>query len=258
MSTANVTRQRDGAVLRIGFDRPERRNAITVAMYVALADALADAAADPDIKVVLLHGRPEVFSAGNDLADFLDNPPSGEDTPTYRFLTTLSSFPKPLLAAVTGPAIGIGTTMLMHCELVCAAEDATFSLPFVKLGICPEAGSTVLLPALAGYARAAELLLFGEPFDARKAEAVGLVNHVLPAGEVLEFAVGRAQALAQLPLSSLLETKRLMRAPLAAQAARAIADESATFMRMLKEPAARQAMAAFLQKRAPQAPSRGS
>ena len=254
-AAAHVTRQRDGAVLRIGFDRPERRNAITVAMYLAVAEALTEAAADPGIKVVLLHGRPEVFSAGNDLGDFLANPPSGRDTPTYRFLTTLSTFPKPLLAAVSGHAIGIGTTMLMHCELVCAAEDATFALPFVKLGICPEAGSTVLLPALAGYARAAELLLFGEPFDARKAEAVGLVNHVLPAAEVLEFASGRARALAQLPLSSLLETKRLMRAPLAPQVARAIEDESATFMRMLKEPAAREAMAAFLEKRAPRSES---
>ena len=249
MSSDNVTRQRDGAVLRIGFDRPERRNAITVAMYVAFADALAQASADPEIKVVLLHGRPEVFCAGNDLADFLDNPPSGQDSPTYRLLTTLSTFPKPLVAAVNGPAVGIGTTMLMHCELVCAAQDATFSLPFVKLGICPEAGSTVLLPALAGYARAAELLLFGEPFDARKAEAVGLVNHVLPAGEVLDFAIDRAQALARLPLSSLLETKRLLRAPLAGQVARAIEDESATFMRMLREPAAREAMSAFLRKR---------
>ncbi len=250
-SVSHITRQLDGAVLRVGFDRPERRNAITVAMYAALADALTGAAGDPGIKVVLLHGRPEVFSAGNDVGDFLADPPSGKDSPTYRFLTTLGTFPKPLIAAVTGAAIGIGTTMLMHCELVCAAEDATFSLPFVKLGICPEAGSTVLLPALAGYARAAELLLFGEPFDARKAEAVGLVNHVLPAAEVLDFAAARARALARLPLSSLLETKRLMRAPLAAQVARAIDDESATFMRMLKEPAAREAMAAFMQKRAP-------
>ncbi len=247
----NIILRRDGAVLRIGFERPERRNAITLAMYAGIADALTDAAADPEIKVVLLHGRPEVFTAGNDLGDFLDNPPPGQDSPTYRFLCTLSTFPKPLLAAVTGHAIGIGTTMLMHCDLVCAADDARFSLPFVNLGICPEAASSVLLPALAGYARAAELLLFGEPFDARKAESVGLVNHVLPAGEVLEFTAGRARVLAQRPLSSLLETKRLMRAPLAAQVARAIDDESATFMRMLKEPAAREAMAAFMQKRAP-------
>jgi len=251
-ATGHVIRQRDGAVLRVGFDRPERRNAITVAMYSTLTDALAEAAEDSDIKVVLLHGRPEVFSAGNDIGDFLADPPAGKDTPTYRFLTALSTFPKPMIAAVNGAAIGIGATMLMHCELVCAAEDATFSLPFVKLGICPEAASTVLLPALAGYARAAELLLFGEPFDARKAEAVGLVNHVLPSAEVLEFAADRAQALARLPLSSLLQTKRLMRAPLAAQVAHAIEDESATFMRMLREPAAREAMAAFLQKRAAQ------
>ena len=135
----NIILQRDGAVLRIGFDRPERRNAITLAMYAEVADALTDAAADQAIKVVLLHGRPEVFTAGNDLGDFLDNPPSGQDSPTYRFLSTLSTFPKPLLAAVTGHAIGIGTTMLMHCDLVCAADDARFSLPFVNLGICPEA-----------------------------------------------------------------------------------------------------------------------
>jgi enoyl-CoA hydratase/carnithine racemase len=255
MAMDHITRQRDGAVLRIGFDRPERRNAISAAMYAALADAFAEAAADPSIKVVLLHGRPEVFTAGNDLSDFLENPPSGQDTPVYRFLSTLSSFPKPLLAAVTGHAIGIGTTMLMHCELVFAAEDARFSLPFVNLGICPEAGSSVLLPALAGYARAAELLLFGEPFDAQQAAAAGIVNRVLPAGEVLDFAAARARELAQRPLASLLETKRLMRAPLAAQLARAIEDESATFMRLLREPAAREAMAAFMQKRAPRAGS---
>ncbi len=175
-----IRQVRQGAVLQLGFDRVDRRNAITSAMYDALADGLEFAAATPEIRVVLLHGHLSVFTAGNDLADFLNNPPGGEDTAVFRFLGAISRFPKPLIAAVNGPAVGIGTTMLLHCDLVYAGEAASFSLPFTNLGICPEAGSSVLLPALAGYARAAEKLLFGEPFDVSEAREMGLVNKVLP------------------------------------------------------------------------------
>ena len=246
-----ITRLRQGAVLQLGFDRAERKNAITARMYAALADGLDFAAGSPAIRVVVLHGHPDIFTAGNDLGDFLSNPPSGEDAPVHRFLATISRFPKPLIAAVTGPAIGVGTTLLLHCDLVYAADNAQFSLPFASLGLCPEAGSSVLLPALAGYARAAEKLLFGEPFDAGEAREMGLVNKVLPRAQVLGFALERAQALAQRPVSSLLQTKRLMRAPLAAPVTTAMADESATFRRMLTEPAAREAFSAFMQKRKP-------
>jgi enoyl-CoA hydratase/carnithine racemase len=168
-----------------------------------------------------------------------------------RFLGAIVAFPKPLVAAVNGPAVGVGTTMLLHCDLVYAGDDAQFSLPFASLGLCPEGGSSVLLPALAGYARAAEKLLLGEPFDAHEAREMGLVNKVLPAAQVLDFTLERARALARQPTASLLQTKRLLRAPLAAQVAQAMSDEGATFRRMLTEPAAREAFSAFLAKRKP-------
>ena len=248
---AGIVQVRNGAVLQIGFNRPERRNAITAAMYSGLADGLRQAADDPATKVVVLHGTPLAFTAGNDLGDFLNNPPASDDAPVMRFLGAIVAFPKPLVAAVNGPAVGVGTTMLLHCDLVYAGDEAQFSLPFASLGLCPEGGSSVLLPALAGYARAAEKLLLGEPFDANEAREMGLVNKVMPAAQVLEFALARAQLLARQPTASLLETKRLLRAPLAAQVAQAVKDEGATFRRMLTEPAAREAFSAFLEKRKP-------
>ncbi len=241
----------EGAVLRLGFARPERKNAITAAMYAALADGLEQAAVSPGIRVVVLHGDAATFTAGNDLGDFLANPPRGEEAPVHRFLQVLSRFPKPLIGAVCGAAVGVGTTMLLHCDLVYAGDNASFSLPFASLGLCPEAASSLLLPALAGHARAAEMLMFGEPFDAAQAREIGLVNRVLPAAEVLPFAIERAGRLARQPVASLIETKRLLRAPLAAAVARAMADEGATFARMVTEPAAREAFSAFLQKRKP-------
>jgi enoyl-CoA hydratase/carnithine racemase len=247
----SIRQTRQGPVLQLAFDRADRRNAITTQMYSALVDGLALAAESEEIGVVVLHGDGELFTAGNDLNDFLKNPPSAEDSPVLRFLGAISSFPKPLIAAVNGVAIGVGTTMLLHCDLVYAGEQAQFSLPFASLGLCPEAGSSLLLPALAGYARAAEKLLFGEPFGAEEARDMGLVNKVLPADEVLGYALQRAQVLARQPASSLLHTKRLMRAPFAAQLRAAMADEGATFRRMLTEPAAREAFSAFLQKRKP-------
>ena len=246
-----IVQARSGAVLQLGFHRPERRNAITAAMYSALAEGLRQAAADPATKVVVLHGTPQAFTAGNDLGDFLNNPPAGDDAPVMRFLGAIVAFPKPLVAAVNGPAVGVGTTMLLHCDLVYAGDEAQFSLPFASLGLCPEGGSSMLLPALAGYARAAEKLLLGEPFDAQEAREMGLVNKVLPSAQVLEFALARAQLLARQPVASLLETKRLLRAPLAAQVAQAMKDEGASFRRMLTEPAAREAFSAFLEKRKP-------
>jgi enoyl-CoA hydratase/carnithine racemase len=249
--TDEITRAQVGAVLQLGFNRPARRNAITARMYGLLADGLEQAASEPDVKVVVLHGDADIFTAGNDLGDFLRNPPAGADSPVMRFLGAIAQFPKPLIAAVNGAAIGVGTTMLLHCDLVYAGEDAQFSLPFARLGLCPEAGSSFLLPALAGYARAAEKLLFGEPFDVKEATEMGLVNKVLPAAQVLAHALERAQALSRLPSASLLQTKRLMRAPRAAPVHAAMVDEGQTFRRMLTEPAAKEAFEAFLQKRKP-------
>ena len=159
-------------VMTITFNRPDKKNSITAAMYAAMADALAQAKEQDAVRVVVFQGNETIFSAGNDIADFLEKPPSGQDAPVYRFLHGIAAFPKPIVAAVCGPAVGIGTTMLMHCDLVYAGDNAAFSLPFVNLGLCPEAASSLLVPQMLGYHRAAEALLLGEPFMAEAAQEV--------------------------------------------------------------------------------------
>jgi enoyl-CoA hydratase/carnithine racemase len=243
--------ERDGAVLVLRFERLERKNALTAQMYADLADALEQAATDPQTRVVVMAGDESTFTAGNDLGDFLANPPHDPDAPVFRFLRQLASFPKPLIAAVCGPAVGVGTTLLLHCDLVYAGDNAQFILPFVNLGVCPEAASTLLLPALAGYLRASEKLLLGEPFDAAEAREMGLVNRVMAPAEVEPFARAQAAKLAAKPLASVLETKRLMKRPVQALIAETMAEEGAVFSRMLTEPAAREAFMAFMQKRKP-------
>lgn len=233
----------------IRFSRIERKNAITAAMYASLADGLLQAGADPGVRVAVITGHETAFTAGNDLADFLDDPPSTDDAPVFRFLRAVSEFPKPLIASVCGPAIGVGTTMLLHCDLVYAGENATFSLPFVHLGLCPEAASSLLLPATVGYQRAAEKLLLGEPFGAAEAREMGLVNRVLPPGEVEAYAMAQAARLATRPTSSLLATKALMKSGQADAVRERMVEEGVRFSRMLHEPAAREAFSAFLEKR---------
>lgn len=240
-----------GAVRAIGFDRAERRNAITAEMYAMLANALEDASRTEGVKVVVIHGHEGVFTAGNDLEDFLNDPPTGDAAPVFRFLKTLATFRLPVIAAVSGPAVGVGTTLLLHCDLVYAADTARFSLPFANLGLCPEAASSYLLPMLAGYPRAAEKLLFGEPFGPEEALSMGLINEIQPADKVLPHALARAAALAERPLVSLMQTKALMKAPFKAGIDRALRDEGVAFGRMLAEPAAREAFTAFLAKRKP-------
>ena len=241
----------DGAVTTLSFDRPDRKNAITADMYGRLADGLTAAAADASVRVAVIGGDETVFTAGNDLGDFIDNPPHGADSPVFRFLQAISAFPKPLIAAVCGPAVGVGTTLLLHCDLVYAGDNARFALPFVNLGLCPEAASSLLLPRLAGHARAAEKLLFGEPFGAPEALAMGIVNKILPPADVAAFAGERARELAAKPISALLTTKALMKQSIAPQVAAVMAEEGGHFRRMLGEPAAREAFAAFMQKRKP-------
>lgn len=231
------------------FARPERRNAITAAMYAALADALEHAAEDAQVRVLVVTGGENAFTAGNDLSDFLNEPPTKDDAPVFRFLRAIASFPKPLVASVCGPAIGVGTTMLLHCDLVYAGENATLSLPFVHLGLCPEAASSLLLPAAVGYQRAAEKLLLGEPFGAVEAREIGIVNRVLPVGEVEAFALAQATKLATRPLSSLLATKQLMKSGVGEAVRERMVEEGRHFARMLGEPAAREAFSAFLEKR---------
>ncbi|MBP6617360.1 MAG: enoyl-CoA hydratase, partial [Burkholderiaceae bacterium] len=231
----------EAGVTTITLNRVDKKNSITAAMYATMADALDQAQADAAVRVVLLQGDVTIFSAGNDIGDFLNKPPAGEQSPVFRFLHGIAAFPKPIVAAVCGPAVGIGTTMLLHCDLVYAGDNAAFSLPFVNLGLCPEAASSLLLPQMFGYHRAAEALLLGEPFMAEAALEIGLVNRIVPPTEVNAMAQTQARKLAAKPLTSLVETKRLMKKGQAVQVAQQMDEEGAVFGRMLREPAAREA-----------------
>ena len=250
-ATQDILVHTEAGVTTLTLNRVDKKNSLTSAMYSALADALEQAQADSAVRTVLLQGDVAVFSAGNDIADFLAHPPTDQSSPVYRFLRTLAAFPKPLVAAVCGPAVGIGTTMLLHCDLVYAGDNAAFSLPFVNLGLCPEAASSLLVPRLLGYHRAAEALLLGEPFFAEAALEVGLVNRVVPPTECNAIAQAQARKLAAKPLASLLATKRLMKQGLVEPVLQRLGEEGAIFARMLTEPAAREAFTAFMQKRKP-------
>ena len=237
--------------MEIAFNRPQKKNALTAAMYLAAANALREAEKDDGVRAVLFRGEGDSFCAGNDLEDFAANPPVEEDAPVFRFLDTASRATKPFVAAVHGSAVGIGTTLLLHCELVYAAHDARFALPFTRLGLVPEFASSYLLPLIAGYHRAAELLLLGEPFDAAKADAAGFITRALPAGEVLGAAREAARALAALPPKSVQRTKALMRGAHAAAVQARMKAEIDEFRPMLFEPAARAALERFLARRKP-------
>lgn len=241
----------EDGVTTLTFNRPDKKNSITAAMYATLADALAAAEADPAVRCVVFQGHEAIFSAGNDIADFLNAPPATQDSPVFRFLRGIALFPKPVIAAVCGPAVGIGTTLLFHCDLVYAGDNAAFSMPFANLGLCPEAASSLLVPQMLGYHRAAEALLLGEPFMAEAALEVGLVNRVLPPLEAAGYAQAVAHKLAAKPLSSLIETKRLMKKGQTEQVLAQMAEEGASFGRMLREPAAKEAFTAFMERRKP-------
>jgi enoyl-CoA hydratase/carnithine racemase len=241
----------DAGVCTITLNRAAKKNSITAAMYQSMADALAAAKDDANVRVVVFQGHETVFSAGNDIADFLNNPPATQNSPVFQFLHSIAAFPKPVIAAVCGPAVGIGTTLLFHCDLVYTGDNATFSMPFVNLGLCPEAASSLLVPQMMGYHRAAEALLLGEPFMAEAALEVGFVNRVLPPLEANNYAQSTARKLAAKPISALIETKRLLKKHNAPAVLQVMADESASFGRMLKEPAAREAFGAFMEKRKP-------
>lgn len=248
---SDILQHAEAGVMTLTLNRVERKNSITSDMYGALAEGLARAEQDPSVRVVLIQGHETVFSAGNDIGDFLNKPPAGEDSPVFRFLHGIARFPKPLLAAVCGPAVGVGTTMLFHCDLVYAGDNAAFSMPFVNLGLCPEAASSLLVPQMLGYHRAAEALMLGEPFFAEAAMEVGLVNRVLPPTEVNGYANAQARKLAAKPITSLVETKRLMKKGQHAAVLQQMADEGATFRQLLTAPAAKEAFTAFMEKRRP-------
>lgn len=247
----DISTNKANGIFTIEFNRPEKKNAITAAMYQSMADGLIQAGADNDVRVILFCGKPEIFTAGNDLEDFLKNPPNNNDSPVYQFMAALSRTTKPVVAAVSGAAVGIGTTLLLHCDLVYAADNAKFSMPFSQLGLCPEFSSSLLLPQLAGYQRAAEKLMLGEPFLADEALAMGLVSKVLPLADLLSFASAQAAKLAALPASSIRATKRLMKAGHTAAVEAKMIEESKQFGEMLTAPEAKEAFTAFFQKRKP-------
>jgi enoyl-CoA hydratase/carnithine racemase len=247
---SDILTHTDAGVMTITFNRLDKKNSITSSMYATMAEALAQAATDPAVRVVVFQGHESIFSAGNDIGDFLNQPPTTQESPVFRFLRGIATFEKPLLAAVAGPAVGIGTTMLFHCDLVYAGDNAAFSMPFVNLGLCPEAASSLLAPRMFGYHRAAEALLMGEPFFAEAAQEVGLVNRVVPPTEVNGYAQAQARKLAGKPLSSLIETKRLMKGDTQAVLQK-MDEEGKSFGRMLREPAAKEAFGAFMEKRKP-------
>jgi len=255
--TTHILERLENGVLTLTFNRLERKNAITTAMYTALAEALERANDDPAVRVVVLEGHETVFCSGNDIADFsnsqkgANNSRGGTESPGFRFLRAIATLTKPMIAAVCGPAIGIGTTMLFHCDLVYAGDNAVFSMPFVNLGLCPEGCSSLLVPRLFGHQHAAAALMLGEPFSAADAFARGLVNRIVPPAECNALAQTQARSLAAKPQASLLATKRLMKGEEQKRVLAHIATEGTEFVRLLAGPAAREAMTAFLEKRAP-------
>jgi len=243
-------RVEDGvATLRIS--RPDKKNALTQAMYVSLAERLDQAAADAAVRAVLLTGEEEIFSAGNDLQEFIDNPPTSADSPVLRFMLTLARFEKPVVAAVSGHAVGIGVTMLLHCDLVYVAAGSRLSMPFVSLGLVPEFASSLLLPLWAGHVRAADKLLLGTPLSADDAVEFGIANAVLPREQLLGFALETARRFNGLPPEGVRETKRLMKRAQARLVEEAILEEARAFGARLGGAEVREAVAAFYDRREP-------
>ena len=240
----------DDGILTITFNRPDKKNALTSAMYAMLADALEGAESNDSVRVILFAGNGGAFTAGNDLQDFLNNPPQGDNTPVFRFLHTISTASKPLVAAVSGVAVGVGSTMLLHCDLVYAGESAKFSFPFVNLALVPEAASSLLLPRLVGHQRAAELFLLGEPFTPATAKDYGIVNAVFTDDRLLTEATAVARKLAAKPPTAVKLTKQLLRGA-RGDVPGQMAAEGAHFRSQLKSAEAREAMTAFFEKRPP-------
>ena len=242
-------------VATIEIARPEKKNALTVAMYQAMADALAAAQDDPAVRAVLITGQPGIFTSGNDIEDFMGRPPeSGSNSlnsPVFKFMHALAGCEKPVVAAVTGAAIGIGTTMLLHCDLVYVSDEARLAMPFVSLGLVPEFASSLIVPRLLGHVKAAEKLLLGDPFTAEEAVDMRIANAVLPAGEVVNHARRMAERFNALPPGAVRETKRLLRKASAAEVLQTIAAEAEIFSQRLRSPEATEAFQAFFQKRRP-------
>ncbi len=248
---SDVITERSGSILRVQLNRPEKKNAMTSAMYVVIADLLNAAAKDDDIRVVLWHGAGDSFCAGNDVADFMKNPPGPGESPQAHLIAALINFEKPLVAAVQGAAIGGGTTMLTHCDFVYAGESAKFQMPFINLALVPEFGSSYSIPVRLGYLRAAELIELGLPFDAARAAVLGLVTRVVPDLNLLATATETAQRLAEKPAGALQACKRLMRLPERQQLEQAAKMENEEFAVRVRSAEAKEAFTAFVEKRRP-------
>ncbi|WP_051560234.1 enoyl-CoA hydratase [Marinobacterium jannaschii] len=238
-------------VMMLKLNRPEKQNALNLALYDGLTAALQQAAEDPQIRAVCLSGEGKNFCSGNDIGDFLSSGLAGLERSVVPFLHTLAAFPKPLVAAVQGNAVGIGTTLMLHCDLVYIDDTARFKLPFVDLGLVPEAGSSMLLPQLVGDRRAAEMLLLCESFGPEEAQELGLINRQLAADELQGFAYSQAQRLAAKPPAALAQAKALIRRRNAASLQQTIDIEAAAFARQLTSPEAMEALTAFKERRAP-------
>jgi len=237
-------------VMTLELARTDKKNALTKDMYRSLSVAMHEADADPDVRVILIHGQEDCFTAGNDLSDFLDPEDSLDDMGAGNFISVIPTVKTPIVAAVGGPAVGIGTTMLLHCDIVFAATNARFVLPFINLAVVPEAASTMLLPKLAGHQKACELLLLGEPFDANVALALGLATRVVEPSELLSSARAMAKTLASKPPAAMLATKALLKREPETVLQR-IQEENAVFETRLASPEAQEAMSAFFEKRKP-------
>ena len=248
---SDILTECSGNILRIQLNRPERKNAMTSAMYITLADLLNAAAKDDQIRVVLWHGAGDSFSAGNDMEDFIKNPPGPGESPQARLIQALINFDKPIVATVQGAAIGGGTTMLTHCDFVFAGESAKFRMPFVDLAVVPEFGTSYSVPARIGYLQAAELVLLGLPFDAKRAAELGLVTRVVADQELLATATATARELAEKAPAALQASKRLMRSSTRDQLERAVKLENEEFSVRVRSAEAKEAFTAFLEKRRP-------
>jgi enoyl-CoA hydratase/carnithine racemase len=246
-----IVTEHTGSVLRVQLNRPTKRNAMTSAMYLALADIFNAAANDENTRVILWHGAGDSFCAGNDIDDFLKNPPGPGQSPQARLMEALVNFDKPLVAAVHGAAIGGGTTMVTHCDFIYAGESTKFQLPFINLAVVPEFGSSWSLPSRIGHVRAAELILLGSPFGAGRAAELGLVSEVVSDKDVLARATETARKLAAKPAAALQASKRLMKQPFREQIKAAMKAENEEFSTQVRSEDAKEAFAAFLEKRKP-------
>lgn len=246
-----ILSEKSDGIMTLRMNRPDKKNALTSGMYQGLADALRAADSDGSVRVVLITGSGDSFTSGNDLADFMGAPQVGESSPVIQFLLAISECQKPLVAAVNGLAVGVGVTMLLHCDLVYAARSATFQMPFVNLGLCPEAGSTLLLPRIMGHQRAAELLLLGEVFSAEKGHQVGIITDLFPDEELYEAARRKALQVAAQPAAAVRLAKSLLKREYVSALRQTIFDEGEQFMKRLKSPEAAEALTAFMERRKP-------